>query len=356
MTLSRLKIQYPTLSDVYRDLLQDAYQYLYPLRKNRRDRTDSAFDDYFLDWMTVLDPHTDARSDVLQYFEQNSAFVNQLVTVSMEHGCHRFAAGIINLARFLTLCTNLEQHLLLAVACGLGFNAFQLESVDLSTVRFLLHSGANPNDASNGMPKRPMVLPGASIWHRLLLKMWSERSKGCDLDSDSVAHCPENTTPGRNDINADLVRLMVEYGADLNAQVCVLGGECHYHGHDRYCTAFGCSGHTEHKLMSVQDILNLVLTGEDLLKAQFLMSKHSTDEAREELREARRIRIETTPFKLLSEQDLELLGQQVEINHAAVDTPTLWWKAVEDRGEKLIRSAADAGDGTVSMSWLEVVD
>ena len=285
VTLSRLKIQYPKLSDVYRDLLQDAYQYLYPLRKNRRDRTDSAFDDYFLDWMTVLDPHTDARSDVLQYFEQNSAFFNQLVTVSMEHGCHRFAAGIINLARFLTLCTNLEQHLLLAVACGLGFNAFQLESVDLSTVRFLLHSGANPNDASNGMPKRPMVLPGASIWHRLLLKMWSERSKGRDLDSDSVAHCPENTTPGRNNINADLVRLMVEYGADLNAQVCVLGGECHYHGHDRYCTAFGCSGHT------------------------------------------------------------------------AVDMPSLWWnEAVEDRGRKLIRSAADADDGTVSMSWLEVVD
>ena len=269
MTLCRLKIRYSDLSDFYRILMTDASRHLHGRRIPGRYQTEAGFEHYYLDWMDVLGSHTEI--DALRYLEREEPDITtQLISLSIENGSHKLAARVINIAQFSPLCRNTERRLLLAVACGFGLYPMPLETVKTSTVSLLLKLDADPNAMSEGIDEQHR--PDASIWQRLLLKMWNETyatppwGTGIDrLDLDEA----EYDEPA---MRYDLVKLMIEYGADLNAQVCILAGDCHYQRHALYCPTDRCSGHDEHEWMYVKDIIYKILTPADAIEIHRLIA------------------------------------------------------------------------------------
>ena len=309
MTLCRLKIQYSDLSDIYRYLMTDASRYLDDRYKPYQ--AEPGFEHYYLDWMDVLGSHTEI--DALCYFEREEPDdTTQLISLSIEYGCHKFAARVINVAQFSPLCRSTKRHLLLAVACGLRQMHMPLETVKTSTVSLLLRLDADPNAVFEGIEDEHR--PNASIWQRLLLKMWAETYARPTWDTGIERLDSDEAEYDETAIRYDLVKLMIEYGADVNALVCILTGDCHYQGHGPRCPADKCSGHDGHELMYVKDIIYKILTPADAIEIHRLIAHYSSTAVAEELRSTRRSRISQKIHRLLAAQKRELLAGLVRAN------------------------------------------
>ena len=94
-----------------------------------------------------------------------------------------------------------------------------------------------------------------------------------------------------------------------------LGGDCNCQGHGPYCSDDRCSGHDEHKMMYVEDIVDAILTPTDSAEILRLIAYPSSPAAREGMRTARRSRIVQKITEILSAQKRELLAGLLAANH-----------------------------------------
>ena len=94
-----------------------------------------------------------------------------------------------------------------------------------------------------------------------------------------------------------------------------LGGDCNGQGHGPYCPDDRCSGHDEHKLMCMKDIVDAIFTPTDSAEILRLITHPSSPAVREELKTARQSRIAQKITETLSARKRELLAGLLAANH-----------------------------------------
>ena len=125
------------------------------------------------------------------------------------------------------------------------------------------------------------------------------------------------------DGGVELIKLMIEYGADLEAQVCISADESHAQEAD-HCVKTEPGELSQCTFMVVLDVLKTILTPKDYSDVQALIAKYSASDAVENLRHARRMRAEATIMELESAHEWKLLGRLYECNEADANFSFVW--------------------------------